>query len=219
MKKTEKNISTSSSSPDDITQCYGISCETCRKECLFKTAGLSVITEERHAKNVAKGATRIYNFKEEFQDEFCHDFSASPASPGTNILRLFYWSLKSAPRGTMAILERAFEGRNQSDVARSRGTSRQAVSKLYKADLATLAKLLGVRQPNLPESRLWNLTPLEFQIMQLVHSDPNISERKIAAILDKNQTAIHRAKASALYKMNHNSPSKRPSKRITAKAN
>ena len=167
---------------------------------------------------MSSGATRIYNFKEEFDEEFSSEFSASPASPGTNILRLFYWALKSAPRGTMAILERAFEGRNQSDVARSRGITRQAISKLYKADLATLAKLLGVRQPNLPESRLWNLTPLEFQIMQLIHSDPNISERKIAAITGKNQTAIHRAKASALYKMNHNSPSKRTSKRITKKA-
>ena len=202
----------------DISKCYGELCEECHEDCQFKEAGRSVIADARHSKNVSSGATRVYNFKEEFDEEFALEFSASPESPGTNILRLFYWALKSAPRGTMAILERAFEGRNQSDVARSRGITRQAISKLYKADLTTLAKLLGVRQPNLPESRLWNLTPLEFQIMQLIHSDPDISERKIAAITGKNQTAIHRAKASALYKMNHNSPSKRTSKRITKKA-
>ena len=202
----------------DITKCYGELCEECHEDCQFKEAGRSVIADARHSKNVESGSTRIYNFKEEFDKEFVMEFSASPASPGTNILRLFYWSLKAAPRGTMAILERAFEGRNQSDVARSRGITRQAISKLYKADLTTLAKLLGVRQPNLPESRLWNLTPLEFQIMQLIHATPDISERKIAEILGVNRSAIHRAKASAVYKMNHNSPSKHPSKRTTRKA-
>ena len=219
MKKT-KNSSNSAVIPskEDVTKCYGISCEECPETCPFKAAGISVIAEERHSKSVASGATRIYNFKEEFEEQFCFQFASSPESPAANILRLFYWALKKAPRGTMAILERAFEGVNQSEAARRRGVTRQAVSKLYKRDLATLANLLGIKQPNLPESRLWNLTPLEFQIMQLIHSTPDISERQIALQLGRTQSAIHRAKCSAIFKMNHVSASKPTSKRISKKA-
>lgn len=219
MKKNKKNtFSPVSPSTEDVTKCYGVLCEECTEECHFKAAGCSVISEERHSRNVATGATRVYNFIEEFEERFTAEFSAAPESQGANILRLFYWSLKKAPRGTMAILERAFEGVNQSEAARRRGVTRQAVSKLYKRDLATLADLLGIKQPNLPESRLWTLSPIEFQIMQMIHATPEISERKIAEKLSVNRSAVHRAKVAAMNKMNHNLPSKRTSKRTTQKA-
>jgi DNA-binding MarR family transcriptional regulator len=219
MKKT-KNSSNSAVIPskEDITKCYGIACEECPETCPFKVAGISVISEERHSKNVSSGATRVYNFIEEFEERFTNECASSPESSGANILRLFYWSLKKAPRGTMAILERAFEGVNQSEAARRRGVTRQAVSKLYKRDLATLADLLGIKQPNLPESRLWTLSPLEFQVMQILHADHDISERQIAEKLSVNRSAVHRAKVAAINKMNHISSSKRPSKRTTQKA-
>lgn len=220
MKKT-KNSSNSAVIPskEDITKCYGIACEECLETCPFKAAGISVISEERHSKNVSSGATRVYNFIEEFEERFTNECASSPESSGANILRLFYWSLKKAPRGTMAILERAFEGVNQSEAARRRGVTRQAVSKLYKRDLATLADLLGIKQPNLPESRLWKLSPLEFQVMQIIHSEHGISERQIALKLGRTQSAIHRAKCSAIFKMNHVSTSNTASKRITRKTN
>ena len=212
MQKNEN--SDQKSHPKDITQCYGNDCEECRESCRWKEAGRSRMADDRHDHNVKAGTTKVFDFKEKLGSIV---FTSGGTEAG-NALRLFYWALKVAPRGTMAILERAFEGKNQTDAARKRGVSRQAISKLYKGDLQTLAKLLGIRQPNLPESRLWKLSPFEFQILQFIHLFPGISERAIARQLGKTQSAVHRAKVSALRKMNHNFPSKRPAKRITKKS-
>lgn len=222
----KKNGKTSLPPQQDISQCYGIACDCCVQQCQFKAAGQSFLADERHSRNVQTGATKIMDYKEwdgddEAPVEFLSFSDAMPeatAENGAAILRFFYWSLKRAPRATMAILERAFEGKNQSDTARSHGVTRQAISKLYKGDLVTLAKLLGIRRPNIPESHIWRLSPLEFQVMQLFHSFPNITEREISAKLNRPQTTIHRAKASAILKMNQNPPSKPLKKRINKKS-
>lgn len=213
----------------DVSQCYGIACDQCEHNCSFKEAGQSFLADERHARNVSKGATKIIHYREwdgendapdeyiTFADEMSVSMAESTNSTSANMLRFFYWALKRAPRATMALLKRAFEGENQSTEARRRGITRQAVSKMYKGDLATLAKLLGVRRPNIPESHIWRLSPLEFQVMQLFHISPDITEREIATKLNRPQTTIHRAKASAILKMNQNPPSKPHKKRISKK--
>lgn len=209
----------------DVSQCYGISCDCCVQQCQFKEAGQSFLADERHSKNVRTGATKIIAYQEWDCEEdapaeflsFADAFPAAEQNGSANILRFFYWALKAAPRATMAILERAFENKNQSDAARSHGVTRQAISKLYKGDLVTLAKLLGIRRPNIPESHIWRLSPIEFQVMQLFHSFPNITEREIASQLNRPQTTIHRAKCSAILKMNQNPPSKPYKKRISKK--
>ena len=209
----------------DVSQCYGVACDCCVQQCQFKEAGQSVLADERHSKNVQSGATKIIAYQEWDGEEdapveflsFADAMPEAAAGNGAAILRFFYWSLKRAPRATMAILERAFEGKNQSDTARKRGVTRQAISKLYKGDLVTLAKLLGIRRPNIPESHIWRLSPLEFQVMQLFRSFPNITEREIATRLNRPQPTIHRAKASAILKMNQNPPSKPNKKRINKK--
>lgn len=197
----------------DITQCYGKTCDVCAENCQWKDAGKSRLSDERRDKNIANGSEPCYNFKEEFGSVL----ESQQSTPAGDMIRLFYWALKVAPRGTMAILERAFEGKNQSDAARSRGVTRQAIAKIYKGDLFTLAHLLGIRRPNLPESRLWRLNALEFQIMQMIQKNPDISERTIACKLNRNQSSIHRAKVSAMNKMHHISPSKKTSECITRK--
>lgn len=214
MPKNEK--STAKKQKRDITACYGELCDRCQEPCRWKEAGRSRLADERHDKSVASGATRIYDFKENFSVAF-RASNSDAGGDNANLIRLFYWSMKNAPVGTMAILERAFEGKNQSDAARKRGVSRQAISKMYKKELSVIASLLGIRRPNLPESHIWRLSPLEFQVMQLIHTTPDITEREIAAKLNRPQTTIHRAKASAILKMNQNPPSKPHKKRINKK--
>lgn len=198
----------------DITKCYGEKCDICPEECQWKEAGRSRLSDDRHSKNIANGSEPCYDFEEEFGSAF----ETQSNTPAGDMIRLFYWSLKVAPQGTMAILERAFEGKNQSDAARSRGVTRQAIAKIYKGDLLTLAHLLGIRRPNLPESRLWRLNAFEFQIMKMLRESPDITERTIARTLGRTQSAVHRAKCSALNKMNQNPPSKSTPKRINRNA-
>lgn len=222
MRKSEN----SKEATQDVTQCYGISCDCCAQRCEFKTAGESLIAEKKHDRNVSSGATKIFDYKElEGEGDAPLEFIAFSEVADTslqsdnaaNVLRLFYWALKAAPKGTMAILERAFEGTNQSDIARRQGVTRQAISKMYKGELQTLAKLMGIKQPNLPESRLWQLNTLEFQIMQIIHQTPDATERQMAEKLGKTQPTIHRAKCSAMRKLYQIPPSKPMSKRIRKK--
>ena len=174
----------------DITSCYGTECGKCENPCQWYACGMDVIREKRE--DEARRFTVPFNEKIETPELDVSDINWKNDDV-LYALNRFVFMMREHPVLFKAPIDRMYDNERQTDIARERGITRQAVSKEGKNSLIKyLESELGMKAPVAKREKLLGLTGREFEVYKLLFVD-GCTERSAALQLKTSQSSIHRA--------------------------
>lgn len=186
----------------NIEQCYGKECLNCPDRCQWYACGIDVIREKKETLAIHNGARHIANLEQADTAEAMQRDFLPEAEPGgessvrTGILealnRVAFLYL-DYPKLFDALIRRIYLYQNQSEIARSRGVTRAAVSKELRQGVTNMmTRELGLKTPVAKPDKLLGLTPEEFAVYKIMFLD-GCSVRSTAA-----QLGISKSKAARM---------------------
>lgn len=193
----------------DITSCYGTECGKCKNPCQWYACGMDVIREKKEEENRKNSRSIRYNDAIETKEAELGDINWKNEDV-LYALNRFVFMMKEYPVLFQAFIDRFYDGKTQSDVARERGITRQAVSKERKMEmLRYMAQDLGMKTPVTKREKLLGLTGKEFEVYKLLFVD-GCTERSAALQLKTSQSSIHRAVQNLRRKLTKSGSRKKP---------
>lgn len=194
-------------SQKNIVQCYGKDCMKCPDRCQWYACGMDVIREKKETLAIANGTRGVLSLdgmqsengnKEKLSADFMSALEIPPeeASAGRKTLldainRMAFLYIES-PRIFDALIQRIYLRRNQSDIARSRGVTRAAVSKELRQGITNMmTRELGLRTPVAKREKLLELTPKEFAVYKILFLD-GCTVRSAAVQLGMSKSKVSR---------------------------
>lgn len=186
----------------NIEQCYGRECLRCPEPCRWKACGIDVIREKKEVLAIHNGARHTGNLEQANAAEAMQRAFLPEAEPGggespvrTGILealnRVAFLYL-DYPKLFDVLIRRIYLCQNQSDIARSRGVTRAAVSKELRRNVADMmTRELGLKTPVAKHDRLLGLTTEEFAVYKILFLD-GCSVRSAAAQLGISKSKVAR---------------------------
>ena len=190
----------------DITSCYGTECGKCENPCQWYACGMDVIREKRE--DEARRFTVPFNEKIETPELDVSDINWQNDDV-LYALNRFVFMLREHPVLFKALIDRLYDNKTQTDVARERGITRQAVSKERKNSLIKyMESELGMKAPVAKREKLLGLTGKEFEVYKKIFVD-GCTERSAALQLKTSQSSIHRAVQNLRLKLTKSGSRKR----------
>lgn len=174
----------------DITSCYGTECGHCSEPCQWYACGMDVIREKRE--DEARKFTVPFNEKIDVPELDVSDINWKNDDV-LYALNRFVFMMREHPVLFKALIDRLYDNKTQTDVARERGITRQAVSKERKNSLIKYMEIeLGMKAPVVKREKLLGLTGKEFEVYKKIFVD-GCTFRSAASQLNLSKAAIQRA--------------------------
>ena len=174
----------------DITSCYGTDCGNCTDPCEFHDCGMDVIREKQEEANRHNSRSLRYNDAKETKSEELCDINWQNDDVLYALNRLVHL-YKEYPVIFNALIDHLWDNKTQSDVARERGITRQAVSKERKLEMFSyMAAELGMKAPVVRREKLLELTGKEFEVYKLLFVDGR-TVRSAAIQLGLPKSTVH----------------------------
>lgn len=153
----------------DITSCYGTECENCENPCQWYACGMDVIREKKE--DEARRFSVPFNEKIETPELDVSDINWKNDDV-LYALNRFVFMMREHPVLFKALIDRLYDNKTQTDVARERGITRQAVSKERKNSLIKyMESELGMKAPVVRREKLLGLTGKEFEVYKKLFVD------------------------------------------------
>ena len=191
----------------DITSCYGTECGHCSEPCELRDCGMDVIREKME--DEARMFSVPFNEKIETQELDVSDINWKNDDV-LYALNRFVFMMREHPVLFKALIDRLYDNKTQTDVARERGITRQAVSKERKNSLIKyMESELGMKAPVVKREKLLGLTGKEFEVYKKIFVD-GCTERNAALQLKTSQSSIHRAVQNLRRKLTKRGSRKKP---------
>ena len=193
----------------DITSCYGTECGRCHDPCQLYACGLDVIREKKEEANRHNSRSLRYNDAIETKSEELCDINWQNDDVLYALNRLVHL-YKEYPVIFNALIDHLWDNKTQSDVARERGITRQAVSKERKLEMFSyMAAELGMKAPVVRREKLLELTGKEFEVYKKIFVDGS-TERSASLQLGIPKSTIHRMGQNLRKKLAKNGARKNP---------
>lgn len=174
----------------DITSCYGTDCGHCSEPCELRDCGMDVIREKQEEANRSNSRSLRYNDAIETKSEELCDINWQNDDVLYALNRLVHL-YKEYPVIFNALIDHLWDNKTQSDVARERGITRQAVSKERKLEMFSyMAAELGMKAPVVRREKLLELTGKEFEVYKKLFID-GCTERSTAIQLGIPKSTVH----------------------------
>lgn len=174
----------------DITSCYGTDCGHCSEPCELRDCGMDVIREKQEEANRSNSRSLRYNDAIETKSEELCDINWQNDDVLYALNRLVHL-YKEYPVIFNALIDHLWDNKTQSDVARERGITRQAVSKERKLEMFSyMAAELGMKAPVVRREKLLELTGKEFEVYKKLFID-GCTERSTAIQLGISKSTVH----------------------------
>lgn len=194
----------------DITSCYGTECGHCSEPCQWYACGMDVIREKRE--DEARRFTVPFNEKIEVPDLDVSDINWKNDDV-LHALNRFVFMMREHPVLFKALIDRLYDNKTQTDVARERGITRQAVSKERKNSLIKyIESELGMKAPIAKREKLLGLTGKEFEVYKKLFID-GCTLRSASIQLGIPTTTVFRVKQVLRRKLAKNGTRKKPSQK------
>lgn len=191
----------------DIASCYGTECGKCENPCQWYACGMDVIREKRE--DETRRFTVPFNEKIETPELDVSDINWKNDDV-LYALNRFVFMMREHPVLFKALIDRLYDNKTQTDVARERGITRQAVSKERKNSLIKyMESELGMKTPVVKREKLLGLTGKEFEVYKKIFVD-GCTERSAALQLKTSQSSIHRAVQNLRRKLTKSGSRKKP---------
>lgn len=172
----------------DITSCYGTECGKCENPCQWYACGMDVISEKRE--DEARRFTVPFNEKIETPELDVSDINWKNDDV-LYALNRFVFMMREHPVLFKALIDRLYDNKTQTDVARERGITRQAVSKERKNSLIKyMESELGMKTPVVKREKLLGLTGKEFEVYKKIFVD-GCTVRSAAIQLGLPKSTVH----------------------------
>lgn len=172
----------------DITSCYGTECGHCSEPCELRDCGMDVIREKME--DEARRSSVPFNEKIETQELDVSDINWKNDDV-LYALNRFVFMMREHPVLFKALIDRLYDNKTQTDVARERGITRQAVSKERKNSLIKyMESELGMKAPVVKREKLLGLTGKEFEVYKKLFID-GCTERSTAIQLGIPKSTVH----------------------------
>ena len=172
----------------DITSCYGTECGHCSEPCELRDCGMDVIREKME--DEARRFSVPFNEKIDVPEPDVSDINWKNDDV-LYALNRFVFMMREHPVLFKAIIDRLYDNKTQTDVARERGITRQAVSKERKNSLIKyMESELGMKAPVAKREKLLGLTGKEFEVYKKLFVD-GCTERSTAIQLGIPKSTVH----------------------------
>ena len=190
----------------DIANCYGTECGHCSEPCELHDCGMDVIREKREEASGRRFSIR-YNDNVESQSCIEIDENNSEVMRVLNQVAFLYIEHRAL---FDALIRKIYLGKNQSDISRERGISRQAVSKELRQGIVNMmTKELGMKTPVVKREKLLGLTGKEFEVYKLLFVD-GCTVRSAAIQLGIPRTTVSRMGQNLRQKLSKSGTRKKP---------
>lgn len=174
----------------DIANCYGTECGHCSEPCELHDCGMDVIREKQEEANRRNSRSLRYNDAIETKSEELCDINWQNDDVLYALNRLVHL-YKEYPVIFNALIDHLWDNKTQSDVARERGITRQAVSKERKLEMFSyMAAELGMKAPVVRREKLLELTGKEFEVYKKLFVD-GCTVRSAAIQLGLPKSTVH----------------------------
>lgn len=172
----------------DIANCYGTECGHCSEPCELHDCGMDVIREKQEDED--RRFTVPFNEKIETQELDVSDINWKNDDV-LYALNRFVFMMREHPVLFKALIDRLYDNKTQTDVARERGITRQAVSKERKNSLIKyMESELGMKATVVKREKLLGLTGKEFEVYKKIFVD-GCTERRAAIQLGIPKSTVH----------------------------
>ena len=172
----------------DITSCYGTECGHCSEPCQWYACGMDVIREKREDRE--RRFSVPFNEKIDVPEPDVSDINWKNDDV-LYALNRFVFMMREHPVLFKALIDRLYDNKTQTDVARERGITRQAVSKERKISLIKyMESELGMKAPVVRREKLLELTGKEFEVYKKLFID-GCTERSTAIQLGIPKSTVH----------------------------
>ena len=195
-KKCDKNCAkcdATECTEDYRVKCYGTTCQTCKLDCILKTAGANFAKEQKEDKFTATHS--IINRSMELFDNLSETFSVSDVSPirqaKLDTVREMAFFYIEHPTEFDKFVMQFFCQKNQSDIARMQGVSRQNISKKIRHERQEELKkeIANLKQRN---AAFETMTANELKVYQICCIDGVFGASNIAKQAGISRWTVYR---------------------------
>ena len=172
----------------DITSCYGTECGHCSEPCELRDCGMDVIREKMEDED--RRFSVPFNEKIDVPEPDVSDTNWKNDDALYARNRVVFM-MREHPVLFKALIDRLYDNKTQTDVARERGITRQAVSKERKISLIKyMESELGMKAPVAKREKLLGLTGKEFEVYKKIFID-GCTVRSAAIQLGIPKSTVH----------------------------
>ena len=169
-------------------ECYGNQCEKCNEKCQFYEFGMQVIKEKKEDEERKFSISYNENIDSSQRINIKINKNNKEALEIINKIAFLYLDY---PDVFDTLIKKIYLGKNQSEISREKGITRQAVSKkLKEAVIRMIEKELGMKAPVVRREKLLELTGKEFEVYKKIFVD-GCTERSAAFQLGIPKSTVH----------------------------
>lgn len=188
-------------------ECYGNQCEKCNEKCQFYEFGMQVIKEKKEDEE----RRFLISYNENIDSSQHINIKTNKNNKeALEIINKIAFLYIDYPDVFDTLIKKIYLGKNQSDISREKGITRQAVSKKLKQSvIKMIEKELGMKATVVKREKLLGLTGKEFEVYKKIFVD-GCTERSAALQLKTSQSSIHRAVQNLRRKLTKSGSRKKP---------
>ena len=169
-------------------ECYGNQCEKCNDKCQFYEFGMQVIKEKKEDEERKFSISYNENIDSSQRINIKINKNNKEALEIINKIAFLYLDY---PDVFDTLIKKIYLGKNQSEISREKGITRQAVSKKLKQSvIKMIEKELGMKAPVVKLEKLLGLTGKEFEVYKKLFID-GCTERSTAIQLGIPKSTVH----------------------------
>ena len=172
----------------NFSECYGNQCEKCNEKCQFYEFGMQVIKEKKEDEE----RRFLISYNENIDSSQHINIKTNKNNKeALEIINKIAFLYMDYPDVFDTLIKKIYLGKNQSEISREKGITRQAVSKkLKEAVIRMIEKELGMKAPVVRREKLLELTGKEFEVYKKIFVD-GCTERSAAFQLGIPKSTVH----------------------------
>ena len=172
----------------NFSVCYGNQCEKCSDKCQFYEFGMQVIKEKKEDEERKFSISYNENIDSSQRINIKINKNNKEALEIINKIALLYIDY---PDVFDTLIKKIYLGKNQSEISKEKGITRQAVSKKLKQSvIKMIEKELGMKAPVVKREKLLGLTGKEFEVYKKLFID-GCTVRSAAIQLGLPKSTVH----------------------------
>lgn len=172
----------------NFSVCYGNQCEKCSDKCQFYEFGMQVIKEKKEDEERKFSISYNENIDSSQRINIKINKNNKEALEMINKIALLYIDY---PDVFDTLIKKIYLGKNQSEISKEKGITRQAVSKKLKQSvIKMIEKELGMKATVVKLEKLLGLTGKEFEVYKKIFID-GCTERRAAFQLGIPKSTVH----------------------------
>ena len=172
----------------NFSVCYGNQCEKCSDKCQFYEFGMQVIKEKKEDEERKFSISYNENIDSSQRINIKINKNNKEALEIINKIALLYIDY---PDVFDTLIKKIYLGKNQSEISKEKGITRQAVSKKLKQSvIKMIEKELGMKATVVKREKLIGLTGKEFEVYKKLFID-GCTVRSAAIQLGLPKSTVH----------------------------